>query len=99
MDSNRALIDRHRRARPGAFTANDGQRMSDRDDCRLWDMLWRIIKARHSPAWRYSEADCFHEFPYPDHETPRRDARTAAGRLASWYRVRYSPHASFADVH
>lgn len=53
MASNRSLVQRHRAAFPGpSFIAVDGTRMSDRDECRLWDMLWRIFRSRHHGVTR-----------------------------------------------
>jgi hypothetical protein len=101
LTHSKNLIAKHRAAFPGTgFTAINGERMSDRDDNRLWDMLWRVFKARNKPILKRSPDDIWCELALVPHpEEARKNARTALARLGSWYRVPSSPHAAFAEVH
>lgn len=93
MMSTRTLIERHRAAFPGTgFAALDGERMSGTDQNRLWDMLWRVFRARNKPAQQFLEVDVFREVPFPDEKTPRARAREALRRLRGYYVGSNDPH-------
>ena len=101
LPSNLSLINRHRAAFPGTgFIAINGERMSDRDDTRLWDMLWRSFKVRNAPVMKRPSWDIWNEEErVPDYDESRKAARMALSRLSSWYRVPSSPHCAFSEVY
>lgn len=98
LTSNKNLIAKHRVAFPGTgFTAINGERMSDRDDTRLWDMLWRIVKNRNLIDHTVPDYE-FNLNPPPPYDY-RKAAVFALGRLGSWYRVPSGPHCAFSEVY
>jgi hypothetical protein len=97
--SSRSLIEKHRAAIPGrSFIAIDGERMSDQDDYRLWDMLWRIYRARNQPITCYHDWDYFKIHGYQNIIIARKNARIALDKLKSWYRVPSNPHSTFSPA-
>lgn len=99
MDSNLTLIKRNRQELPGAFRNVANETMSDNDDNRLYDMLWRVILCRNKPIMKRAEWDLFAEHGLvPDYVEPRKNARKAADKLKSWYVVCHSPHTTFSGV-
>jgi len=82
-----SLASHHRAALPGSsFIAHDGACMSDSDEGRTWDMLWRHIKFRHTPILKQVCGDIWGEFdPWPDYAAAKERARSAARQLRAWY--------------